>query len=136
MLRAPKYLDDALRAIDPELSLRFEPRASLFFIARKPFGGRLTQVTKWICKPCNRPPCRGFLWPDWFNTVEWVLQADWAAASNGLTLDAKLSGVDQESEALQRRHMAAATDRIHGELKPMEKYALRKGILERRIGRG
>jgi len=136
VLQAPQYLTDALRAMDPELSLRFEPRISLFFIARQPAGTRMTQVIKWICAPCVRAPCRGFLWPDWFNTVEWIREADWGAADNRLSLAAKLSALDQHSETAEKKHDEAASDRIHGELKPMTAYALRKGILERRIGRG
>lgn len=124
MIDPPAYLVSALRAIDPELRLRYDPAAGLFGIVRKPYGCAMEQVVRVL-----RTPSWGMVWPDWANTVEWVLESDWGGVRNDWDLDRFLNTlVEDPNRKADHQVDAAAADRIHGELRPMSIYAMKKGM--------
>lgn len=132
MIETPQFVVDALRARHPDVACVYVPSMRLFHL-RVFWGGQWKHI-RWIEQRTEgmQPNQRGaFLWPNLWNTVEWLNQKDtWGKAQNSWQLKALQEHLlTKPTEHRQKVKKAKVSEMVRLGMAPELAWAFRKSGL-------
>lgn len=131
MIPTPKFVADALKARHPNVACVYSLQFRLFRL--QAFWGGSWKHLRWIERRTPEMPAheRGeFIWPDLWNTVEWLNQTDtWGKAGNDMQLrmlqEHMLNRPTARKKAIQR---AKLSDMVRYGMAPELMHAMKKDL--------